>query len=182
MLDISFENSNLLLLLRLATIGLLLFLIVCCAIRQRRYWRELQGNRPSTSLRFGYRLAIASAAIAFTFAAYSNTPEMWKLFGSIVLMLTFFCLKISFSPSILAAVLIVGLVRFEATGALALVDVWIGVSSALMWRFPEEVRVVYATISFIWVMCAFLRTADITENRDAAPIDVLNDSLNTLGV
>lgn len=160
---------------------ILLFLICCCIVRQRRYWRELQSNSPSTSVRIGYKLATTSAFLGLAVTFWVNTPEAWKIYGAVVLMLSFFCLKISFSPSILAFTLLLTLLRHEATGSVEFIDVWVGVASAVMWRFPEDVRAVYATISFIWVFSSFLRFTDAASAETAGDLNPLEHTISTLG-
>lgn len=165
-------------LLHRSVTGLLLFLICCCIIRQRRYWRELQSNRPSSSVRVGFKLATAAAIMGAVIAAIVNTPEGWKVFGAVVLMLCFFCVKISFSPAILALTLALMTLNHEMTGAIHFMDVWMAVATAVMWRFPEEVRAVYATISFIWVLASFMRTTEAGSAQTVAELNPLVDSVS----
>ncbi len=160
---------------------ILIFLICCCVVRQRRYWRELQSNRPSTSVRIGYKLATTSAILGLAVTFWLNNPEAWKIYGAVILMLSFFCIKISFSPTILAFTLLLTLLRHESTGSVELIDVWVGVASAVMWRFPEDVRAVYATISFIWVLSSFLRFTDAASAETPGDLDPLSASIDTFG-
>lgn len=159
----------------------LLFLICCCIVRQRRYWRELQSNRPSTSVRIGYKLATASAIIGLAVAFGVNSAEGWKIYGAVVLMLSFFCVKISFSPAILAVTIGIVLVQHELTGSVNFIDVWLGVASAVMWRFPEDVRAVYAAISFLWVISTFLRATDAAAAETPGDLDPISDAISTFG-
>jgi len=146
---------------------LIVFLMTCCALRQRRYWRELHQNRPSRSLRVGYALAVLASLGGFAFALYANTPESWQLFTSLLMVVVFFCLKISFSPAILAATLAICLANLHFNDTVSLVDVWIGVTSVVTWRFPEEIRAIYAALSFLWVIVAFLSPASAVAEAPA---------------
>lgn len=164
-----------------AVTALLLFLICCCVVRQRRYWRELQSNRPSSSVRVGYKLATTSAFIGLAVAFGVNSAEGWKIFGAVVLMLSFFCLKISFSPTIVAVTIAIMLVQHELTGSIDFINVWLGVASAVMWRFPEDVRAVYAAISFLWVLASFLRTTEAASAESPMDLDPIADTLTPFG-
>ena len=159
---------------------LIVFLLTVCVLRPRRYWRELHQNKPSRSLRVGYALAVFTSMIGLAATLYTNSPESWQLFTSLLLLVIFFCLKISFSPSILAATLTICLINLQLNDTVSFVDVWIGVSSVVTWRFPEEIRALYAALSFLWVVVTFLSPADAAA-AEAAHSDQIEESVTGLG-
>ena len=159
---------------------LIVFLVTVCVLRQRRYWRELHQNNPSRSLRVGYALAVFTSMIGLAATLYTNSPESWQLFTSLLLLAIFFCLKISFSPSILAATLTICLINLQLNDTVSFVEVWIGVLSVVTWRFPEEIRALYAALSFLWVIVTFLSPADAAA-AEAAPSDQIEESVTGLG-
>jgi hypothetical protein len=134
-------------------IGLLL---IACAKRQRRYWREMTNNRPTGSLKAGYLLAIVTIFVALAIAAVINSPVGWEVFLGILLMTLVFCVKITFSPSVVALVLIACAYQFYVYDRLPIFEIWGGAVSVLAWRLPEQFRVIYTTISFAWVLVVFL--------------------------
>lgn len=157
----------------------LVVLILCCVRRQRRYWRELSTNRPSGSVRAGYTLSVVCVFISLAVAAYVNTPAMWQLFGSILIMGLVFCVKVTFSPSVLAFTLAVCTYQFYTANEFPLWTVWTSFIGVLTWRLPEEVRVAYASLSFLWILISVAlpsRAADLSPHDQAA--DVL-DSISS---
>ena len=130
----------------------LVLLICCCLVRQRRYWREMQESRLSGSLRVGYRLAILTTVAALPFACFTNTETSLELFGSVMLMVLVFCMKITFSPTIIALTLSACTFQLYTNDEFPLWQIWLSVTSMLTWRLPEDVRAAYATISFRWVL------------------------------
>jgi hypothetical protein len=134
-------------------IGLLL---IACAKRQRRYWREMTNNRPTGSLKAGYLLAIVTIFVALAIAAVINSPVGWEVFLGILLMTLVFCVKITFSPSVVALVLIACAYQFYVYDRLPIFEILGGAVSVLAWRLPEQFRVIYTTISFAWVLVVFL--------------------------
>lgn len=162
-----------------ASVGVLI-LIMCCVMRQRRYWRELQESRPSGSIRAGYRLAIASIFGTLVFALISNTDASWELFIGILLVALAFCVKITFSPTVLALTLAVCIVQLHTTDEFPLLTVWCGLINVLTWRLPEEFRIAYACVSFLWIFVATV-TAAGSETSDAdIAVDGVADTLSSL--
>jgi len=130
-----------------------LVLLICgCFVRQRRYWREMQESRLSGSLRVGYRLAILATVAALSFACVTNTEASWELVGSVMLMVLVFCMKITFSPTIIALTLSACTFQLYINDEFPLWQIWLSVTSMLTCRLPEDVRAAYATISFLWVL------------------------------
>lgn len=156
----------------------LLFLICCCLFRQRRYWRELRTNRPSGSVRAGYTLAVLSVAITLIIAAFVNTTSMWQVFGAVLIMGLVFCVKVTFSPSVLACVLGICTYQFYVLNEFPLWTVWSGLLSVLSWRLPEEVRVLYASLSFLWVLFSVLLPSKAVES--ASTSEQIGDVVDSL--
>lgn len=142
--------------LKYAFTAFIFLLLIACAKRQRRYWREMHESKPTGSLRAGYKLAIFTLFTSLAVALYSNTVEGWELFMAILLMTAVFCVKITFSPAVVGVVLVICTYRMYVDDSFPLFEVWGGVLSVLAWRLPEEFRIVYTTLSFIWVMVIFL--------------------------
>ncbi len=167
--------------LRYAITGCLLLLICFCVIRQRRYWREIKQNRPSGSVKCGYALACISISLALAGALFFNTEESWKIFMSILTMSLIFSLKITFSPAMIAITLAVCTLQFQTHGDFPLLEVWTAFIRILTWRLPEEIRVVYATISFAWACLVLLiggATAPSSESNQMA-MDGIPDPLSS---
>jgi hypothetical protein len=139
-----------------AITGFLLFLICCCIFRQKRYWRELTTNKPSGTLRAGYALAVFTVGTALVASLCWQTESMWQLFLSILLMTLVFCVKITFSPAVIALSLAVCTFQFYTNSSFPFFEVWTGFIGVLTWRLPEEVRVAYACLSFTWALIALL--------------------------
>jgi hypothetical protein len=137
-------------------IGVVALLVCCCLVRQRRYWREMQESRLSGSLRVGYRLAILTAFAGLPLACFANTESSWQLFASVMLMVLVFCVKITFSPTIIALTLTACAFQLYVNDEFPLWQVWFSVSSMLTWRLPDEIRAAYASISFLWVLVTLL--------------------------
>ena len=162
----------------------LVLLIFCCFVRQRRYWREMQESRLSGSLKVGYRLAILTTIVALPFACFVNTQSSWQFFGSVVLMALVFCMKITFSPTIIALTLSACTFQLYTNDQFPLWQVWLSVASILTWRLPEDVRAAYASISFLWVLVTLVGgTVALPEAADgqeaAVGIDEAISSLHT---
>lgn len=160
-----------------ASVGVLI-LIMCCVMRQKRYWRELQESRPSGSIRAGYRLAIASIIGTLLFALISNTETSWELFIGVLLMALAFCVKITFSPTVIAMTLAVCIVQLHTTDEFPLLTVWGGFISVLTWRLPEEFRIFYAYLSFIWVFYATVSFSSPEAVGAEVPVDGVTDTLS----
>jgi hypothetical protein len=141
---------------KVAATVLILILIFACCKRQRRYWREMQTSRPTGSLKAGYALAIATVFLSLPIALYSNTQTSWQLFISILLMTVVFCVKITFSPAVIATVLAVCAFQLHAHDRFPFFEVWGAAVSVIAWRLPEEVRTVYTTLTFLWAMTILL--------------------------
>jgi hypothetical protein len=165
--------------LKVAATGLIIILVFACCKRQRRYWREMQTSRPTGSLKAGYALAIATVFLSLPIALYSNTPASWQLFISVLLMTVVFCVKITFSPAVIAAVLGVCAFQLHAYDRFPFFEVWGAAVSVIAWRLPEEVRTVYTTLTFLWAMTILLgggapqgdgsTALDITEATSVIP-------------
>jgi hypothetical protein len=165
--------------IRGAVVFFLVTLIFFCVMRQRRYWRELSTNRPSGSVRAGYTLSVACVFLSFLVAVYINTPTMWQLFGSILIMGLVFCVKVTFSPTVLACTLAVCTYQFYFSNEFPLWTVWWSFIGVLTWRLPEEVRVAYASLSFLWILFSVLlptkaaTTASTTSDQVADVLDTM---------
>jgi hypothetical protein len=90
--------------------------------------------------------------ISLIIAACVNTPNMWQLFGAVLIMAVVFCMKVTFSPAVLACTLAVCTYQFYDSNEFPLWTVWSGFVSVMTWRLPEEVRVLYASLSFLWIL------------------------------
>ena len=112
----------------------------------------MQESRLSGSLRVGYRLAILTTVAALPFACFTYTETSLDLFGSVMLMVLGFCMKITFSPTIIALTLSACTFQLYINDEFPLWQIWLSVTSMLTWRLPEDVRAAYATISFLWVL------------------------------
>jgi hypothetical protein len=166
--------------IKYAITGFMLLLICCCFLRQRRYWREIKANRPSGSIRAGYKLAVITAVISLGFALWNNNDHYWHLFASVMLMTIVFCVKITFSPSAVAVVLAICTFQFYTQSRFPLYEVWTAFIACLSWRLPEEVRVAYASISFLWVLFCLLVPAKATSAvATDTPIDNLADTVTS---
>ena len=157
--------------LKLAATGFILILIIACCKRQRRYWREMQTSRPTGSLKAGYALAIATVFLSLPIAFYSNTQTGWQLFISVLLMTVVFCVKITFSPAVIAAVLGICAFQLHAHDRFPFFEVWGAAVSVIAWRLPEEVRVVYTTLTFIWAMTILIGSG-APEGESPTALDV----------
>jgi hypothetical protein len=139
----------------------------------------MQTSRPTGSLKAGYALAIATVFLSLPIALYSNTPASWQLFISVLLMTVVFCVKITFSPAVIAAVLGVCAFQLHAYDRFPFFEVWGAAVSVIAWRLPEEVRTVYTTLTFLWAMTILLgggapqgdgsTALDITEATSVIP-------------
>lgn len=162
-----------------ASVGVLI-LIMCCVMRQRRYWRELQESRPSGSIKAGYQLATAAIVGTLVFALISNTDSSWQLFIGVLLVALAFCVKITFSPTVIALTLAVCIVQLHTTDEFPLLTVWGGFISALTWRLPEEFRIFYAYISFLWIFVATVSGSHPEAAGAELPMDGVADTLSSL--
>lgn len=158
----------------------LLCLMLYCAFRQRKYWKALQGNRPQPSVKIGYQLGVLTSIIALAVALYVNTPTCWQLFASIIAMVAFFCLKITFAPTALAVTLAISAIHLQVSNELLLVEVWLGIANALAWCLPEEVRALYAGLSFAWIMVAFLAGPQTEAVGEPSSVDNIADTIGSL--
>ncbi|MFO0415778.1 MAG: hypothetical protein ACK5Y6_00685 [Pseudomonadota bacterium] len=127
-------------------------LILCCVMRQRRYWREIKTSRPSGTLRAGYQLAMIAIGAALGAALFYDTPEKWQLFLGVVITAALFCVKITFSPAVVAAALAISAAQLYLNDTFPLLEVWAAFVRVVSWRLPEEFRVAYATVSFVWTI------------------------------
>jgi hypothetical protein len=138
--------------LKLAAIAFILILMFACFKRQRRYWTEMLTSKPTGSLKAGYKLAIATIFVALPLAAYSNTTEGWELFTSVLLMTVVFCVKITFSPAVIAAVLGVCACQLYAYDRFPFFEIWGAALSVFAWKLPEEARALYTSLTFVWAL------------------------------
>jgi hypothetical protein len=160
--------------------GFLLILICCCFVRQRRYWRELNESRPSGSIRAGYRLAIFSVVVSLVVAVLFRGDTTWQIFIGILIMALVFCVKITFSPSIIALTLAVCTYQLNVNNEFPLLEVWSAIISVATWRLPEEVRVAYACVSFMWVMVTLLSSGPTEPVPGDTAVDGLADTITSL--
>jgi len=158
--------------LKIAVTAFILLLVFACCKRQRRYWREMQTSRPTGSLKAGYALAIATVFISLPLAMYSNTETGWQLFISILLMTVVFCVKITFSPAVIAAVLGICVYQLHVHDRFPFFEIWGAAVSVIAWRLPEEVRIVYTSLTFIWAM-TILISGGASEGEPPTTLDVV---------
>lgn len=156
----------------LLILGVLLF---ACAKRQRRYWFEMRENRPTGSLKAGYALAILTIFIALACAIFLNSPKGWEMFMGLALVALIFCVKITFSPAVIALVLVASAYEFYVSDRFPILEVWGGIVSVIAWRLPEEFRIFYSTLSFIWVVVSFLGggNPEISSPDDIADVSAM---------
>lgn len=156
---------------------LLTFLIVCCLVRQRRYWREIHSNRPSGTLKAGYVISALTIFGAVVYAAVVGIAESKTVLMGVVPMAMLFALKITFSPVILAVILGICTFQFNANGSFPLIELWKGVTTVVTWRFPEYVRVTYAFLTFLWMIVAFFSMGSSVESLEDG-LDAAAENLN----
>jgi len=154
--------------LKIVAAGFLFILMYACFKRQRRYWREMQTSRPTGSLKAGYQLAIATVLISLPLAIYSNTPTGWELFISVLLMTVVFCVKITCSPAVIATVLGICTYQMFVNDRFPFFEVWGAAVAVIAWRLPEELRVVYTTMTFLWAMVILVGGA--TSESDSSTV------------
>ena len=163
--------------LKLTTIGFIIILMFACFKRQRRYWTEMQTSRPTGSLKAGYKLAIATIVVSLPMAAYSNTPEGWELFISVLFMTVVFCVKITFSPAVIAAVLGVCACQLYAYDRFPFFEIWGAALSVFAWKLPEEARALYTSMTFLWALMILIggnsSAAEASTATDVADVTML---------
>jgi hypothetical protein len=155
-------------------------LILCCILRQRRYWRELQENRPSGSIRAGYRISIFVTLSTFALCIFMQSEWMWEIFVSILLLALVFCVKITFSPSVIGLTLAMCVYRIYQFDDFPLIEVWLSLTTVLTWRLPEEIRAAYACISFIWILVAALSSPASGEQGAQNALEGVGEGLSSL--
>jgi len=163
--------------LKLAFTGLIIGMIVLCIRRQLRYWRELTQNRPSGSVRAGYSIAFISIACSLVTAVYYNTPGMWNVFISVVMVAFLFCLKITFSPAAIGLTLAVCVVQLHRADNFPVMEVWAALLSIITWRLPEGVRACYAYFSFVWVLLVLLFPSQPAAVESGDALDAVSGAL-----
>lgn len=146
--------------LRFVVFGFLVFLTFLCARRQRRYWKEIMESRLSSSLKAGYSIATLSIAGALVVALVVNTPAMWSNFVTVVAISFMFCLKITFSPAVIAGTIALSSLQLFINDSFPFLEIWGSFISILTWRLPEEVRACYAYFSFAWILLVLLFPSD----------------------
>lgn len=156
------------------------FLIMCCVRRQRRYWRELQENRPSGSIRVGYTLSIFTIIVSLAASVILQADWMWEIFISVLLVTLVFCVKITFSPSVIALTLAMCTYRMYQHDEFPLMEVWLSLTSVITWRLPEDIRAAYACISFLWVLFAALGSSAQPEMATDSGLDGIGDAVSGL--
>jgi hypothetical protein len=160
--------------LKLATVVFIAFLMFACFKRQRRYWREIHTSKPTGSLKAGYKLAIATVLISLPLAAYSNTPEGWQLFISVLLVTVVFCVKITLSPAVIATVLGMCAYQLYVYDRFPFFEIWGSALSVFAWKLPEEARALYTSITFLWALAVLVSgggsVAEATNAAEAADL------------
>ena len=141
---------------RFAALGFLVFLTFLCARRQQRYWREITESRLSSSLKAGYSIATIAIAATLAVAVVVNTPAMWGNFVTVVAISFMFCLKITFSPTVIAGTIALSTIQLFMNDSFPFLEIWSAFISILTWRLPEEVRACYAYFSFGWIVLVLL--------------------------
>lgn len=91
-----------------------------------------------------------------------------------------FCVKITFSPTIIAVTLAICTYQLNVNNEFPLLEVWSAIISVATWRLPEEVRMAYACISFAWVMITLLSGPAAAPAIGDTPADELADSITSL--
>lgn len=155
---------------KLALAGFILILMFACFKKQGRYWREMSTSRPTGALKAGYVVAIATVLLSLPFAIYSNTPEGWELFISILLMTVVFCAKITFSPAAIAIVLGICTFQLFVQDRFPFFEVWGASVSVIAWKLPEQVRAFYSTLTFVWALCILVSGSASGGETSAADI------------
>ena len=154
--------------LKIAATAFILILIFACFRRQRRYWREMHESKPTGSLRAGYKLAIATIFLSLPMAMYVNTPTAWNLFVSVLLMTVIFCVKITFSPAVIGLVLAICTYQLHVNDSFPFFEIWGAAVSVIAWRLPEEFRVFYTTLTFLWAIAILLGGGSSEVQADAS--------------
>lgn len=166
--------------LKHAIAGVCGLLILCCLKRQHRYWRELQENRPSGSIRAGYQIAILLTMSTLAISLLTQSEWMWEIFISVLLLALVFCVKVTFSPSVVALTLATCLYRLYTFDEFPLVEIWMSFTSMLTWRLPEDIRAAYACVSFLWIVIATLGSSHPHEVSGESTLDSIGDGISSL--
>lgn len=155
-------------------------LIMCCLKRQYRYWRELQENRPSGSIRAGYQLSILMTVAFLMVSLVTRSDWMWELFKSVLLLALGFCVKITFSPSAVALTLTMCVYRLYYFDEFPLLEVWASFTHVITWRLPEDIRAAYTCASFLWILAATCSSPSSGEPFGESAVDNVGDTINSL--
>lgn len=155
-------------------------LIACCLKRQHRYWRELQENRPSGSIRAGYRISILITVLTLAASLFTQSQWMWEVFISVLLLALVFCVKVTFSPSVIALTLGMCVYRLYYFDEFPLIEVWASFTRVITWRLPEDIRAAYACVSFLWILIATLSSSTPHETIGESAVDTLGDTIGSL--
>lgn len=164
--------------LKLAITGGMILLICLCISRQRRYWRELQESRPTGSLKAGYRICIATVVLSLGIFLFAEADTAQDLYVSILLMALIFCVKLTFSPTVVGLTLAICTFQFYQSEEFPLFEVWGSIANVFAWRLPDGLRMTYTYLSFVWVLLVLLTKSAPTAVE--APVDELSDSVSAL--
>jgi hypothetical protein len=164
--------------LKYAVSCFVLMLIWACIARQKRYCREVITNAPTGSMKAGYKISFFSMSFSLAIASYYNTPEMWDIFVSVVTLGFLFCLKITFSPAVIAFTLAVCTVKLNIDESFPFLEVWNGFIRVLTWRLPDGIRACYSYLSFLWVLIVLFKPSNIA----ATNANPLESSIDVLGI
>lgn len=127
---------------RFVILGLLI-LICCCIMRQKRYLMEIASNAPSASIKAAYK--VSALLTVFWFFIPTEID-----FINCLLIVCFFCIKVTISPTLIAMTLFISTVEFYQYGNFPFYEVWISITSMFMWSLPEEIRSTFTALSLIW--------------------------------
>jgi hypothetical protein len=163
---------------KLAITGGMLILIFLCISRQRRYWRELQESRPTGSLKAGYRICIATIVLSLSLFLFTEADTAQEIYVSILLMALIFCVKLTFSPTVVGLTLTICTFQFYTTDEFPLFEVWGAIANVFAWRLPDGLRMTYTYLSFVWVLLVLLTKSAPT--AVAVPVEDIGDSISAL--
>ena len=98
------------------------------------------------------------------------------MFISVVITAAIFCVKITFAGAVAGATLAICTVHLYTNDSFPLLEVWTTIVRVVTWRLPEEYRIAYASVSFLWTI-AVLVTSVGRENSEGV-IDSIGNSLS----
>ena len=91
-----------------------------------------------------------------------------------------FCVKITFSPAVIGITLALCTYQLNVHNEFPLLEVWATVIRVATWRLPEEVRVVYACVSFVWILTTLLSSSVTETGAGDTVANDLTDSITSM--